>query len=261
MTLYETLTPLYDELFPIDPATPAFLDSLIAGESRPARPRLLDAGCATGAHALAMASRGWAALGIDSEAAMITVARERAGSLAARAEFLAADMLEIGDRFAGRAFELVLCLGNTLPHLVDSGAGGRSSGAAGGRSSGAAAFLAQARSLLAPGGALVLQTLNFSLPRVAPGFIFPELAAGGAMMRRSYLAPPPDHPQALRFSVELEAGGKTQRGETLLLPLGPRRIGTLLLEAGFAPPTRLSGWGGQPFDEATDLYCITIARA
>ena len=95
---------------------------------------------------------------------MIAAAREsagRAGDLGERASFFEADMLGIAKEFRGESFDLILCLGNTLPHLIGQGASD---------------FLGQARSLIAPGGALVLQTLNFSLPRIAPGFSFPELS-------------------------------------------------------------------------------------
>jgi len=244
MTLYETLAPLYDSLFPIDPRAAAFLASLVPAGGR--RPCVLDAGCATGGHALDLAELGWTAVGIDSEAAMISLALAAGASRGGgRASFYEADMLSLADRFAGRSFDLVLCLGNTLPHLL---------GAA------ASSFLAQAHALLAPGGALVLQTLNFSLPRVAPGFVFPEISGAGAVMRRSYHEPPQDQAPALRFVVELESGGLVQRGETLLTPLGPRDIGSLLARAGFGTPSRFSGWEGRGFDEAVDLYCLTVAK-
>ena len=43
MTLYETLAPIYNSLFPVDPRAPAFLNSLILGRDRPSGPRVLDA--------------------------------------------------------------------------------------------------------------------------------------------------------------------------------------------------------------------------
>jgi SAM-dependent methyltransferase len=253
MTLYESLAPLYDALFPVDPATAAFLDALADLRADGGPWRLLDAGCATGAQALALAAHGWTAVGIDSETSMIELARQQAigYGLQSRATFAEGDILGIEARFGGAAatpgdrFGLILCLGNTLPHLAEAGA---------------RSFLAQARALLAPGGALVLQTLNYSLPRVGPGFVFPEIAAQGATMRRSYQAAPLGQPGSLRFVVELESGGTTRRGETVLTPLAPRRIEDFLREAGFAAPARYAGWDGRAFDEAADLYCITVAR-
>jgi glycine/sarcosine N-methyltransferase len=248
MNLYEKLAPLYDGLFPLDSAASPFLDALVIGEGRSRGLRALDAGCATGAHALGLAALGWAVVGIDSEPAMISVARERAQTegLTERASFFEANILDIEERFGNGSFDLVLCLGNTLPHLGASGL---------------ASFLAQAHRILGLGGDLVLQTLNFSLPGIGSGYAFPEIAAGGATMRRSYQAPPRDHPESLRFVVELECEGQSRQTETLLLPLGPRRVESLLGDAGFRPPIRYSGWDGRPFDESRDHYCITVAAS
>jgi SAM-dependent methyltransferase len=257
MTLYESLAPLYDGFFPLDPKTPAFLASLVGAEARGTGPRVLDAGCATGALAISLAARGWTSVGIDSEAAMIERARGRAfrDGLAGRASFFEANILEIGERFGGQSFDLVLCLGNTLPHLVGADGGAGSAG-----DSAAAAFLAQARELLAPGAAVVLQTLNFSLAGVGPGFVFPVLSVGDAVMKRSYRDPPSESPGTLRFVVEMLRGGEARSSETLLLPLSPRRVGSLLQEAGLPEQARFAGWDGRPFDEGRDLYCITVAR-
>jgi glycine/sarcosine N-methyltransferase len=244
MTLYESLAPLYEALFPINPRTVPFLDSLVPGGAR--ERRVLDAGCATGSHALALAALGWSATGVDSEASMIALASARNPSPPGRCAFSVGDILDLNEGYEDASFDLVLCLGNTLPHLIGGGA---------------AAFLSQARGLLAPGGALVLQTLNFALPRIGPGFVFPELSAQGAVMRRSYQSPPPEQAGTLRFVVELETGAGVQVSETPLLPLAPARIEELLAEAGFAPPSRISGWDGAAFDEGRDLYCVTVAGA
>jgi SAM-dependent methyltransferase len=260
MKLYEALAPLYDRLFPPDPRATSFLDSLARHPRSPLgprgteSPRLLDAGCATGSQALALAALGWTAVGIDSEAAMIEAARERAAmqGRSNRATFREADILAAEALFGpprSPGFDLVLCLGNTLPHLVGEGGAGP------------AAFLRQAGRLLAPGGALVLQTLNFSLPGVGPGFAFPDIEAEGATMRRRYLEPPPGSPGLLRFVVELARDGETARGEALLAPLPPRLIGSMLAEAGFSSLARYSGWVGDLFEEDRDLFCVFVARA
>jgi glycine/sarcosine N-methyltransferase len=245
MPLYASLAPRFDDLFPAHPKAAAFLDEL---SSRRQSGRLaLDAGCATGAQALALAALGWTAFGVDTESAMIDIAKARALSagLAERSTFIEADILDLEDRFSGKSFDLILCLGNTLPHLLGDGA---------------ESFLAQARRLLVPDGSLVVQTINYALPGIGPGFIFPELKTAGARLRRHYASPPPGHPNALRFVTELELEAVVERGETILQPLSPMRIESLLREAGFGAIHRVSGWDGRPFDEATDLYCVTIAR-
>jgi glycine/sarcosine N-methyltransferase len=247
MPIYAALASSYDALFPASPQAGAFLDSL-PREGGPSGPRALDAGCATGSHALALAARGWTVVGLDSEAAMAAAAREAAlrAGLAERASFAQGDILDLAKRFGGESFDLVLCLGNTLPHLLGEGA---------------ASFLAQARELLRPGGSLVLQCLNFALPGIGPGYEFPRLEAGGAVLERRYALPPPEAPEALRFIARLTKGGRAETGEALLQPLRPARVSSLLAGAGFAPPELYSGWGGGPFDEGGDTYLIAVAGA
>ena len=258
MTLYESLAAVFDTLFPMNPKTPGFLVGLTTPEGRIPAPRVLDLGCATGAHAIALAELGWNAVGIDSEAAMIAEADRAAAraGVAGRLSFAVMDMREIGTRFSGQAFDLMLCLGNTLPHLA-----GADRADAGDPHAEIARFLGAAHALLAPGAALVVQTLNFQREEIGPGYHFPELVSGDLTLRRSYHEPPAGQPGTLRFVVELIRGPATDRGETTLVPLAPARLREMLREAGFAHLTCHSGWDGAPFDEARDLQCITVARA
>jgi glycine/sarcosine N-methyltransferase len=248
MSLYALLASSYDELFPIAPDAAPFLDALAGRAGRRAEGlRALDAGCATGAHALALAALGWTALGLDSEAAMISVARAAAlkAGLSERAAFVEASILDLRRQAAKGSFDLILCLGNTLPHLLGGGA---------------ESFLAQARESLRPDGALVLQILNFALPGMGAGYAFPALDAYGVAMRRRYEAPPPGMPDALRFVAELTKEGRTASAETLLRPLPPSSLASLLAEAGFSPPALFSGWDGGLFDEGRDPYLLAVAR-
>ena len=199
-----------------------------------------------------LAALGWTAVGIDFEAANDKRrSRKRAQSegLTERTSFFEANIIEIEERFGNGSFDLVLCLGNTLPHLGALGSWLPSS--------------LKPDRVLASGGDLVLQTLNFSLPGIRPRLMLsPRSRPVGATMRRSYQAPPMDHPESLRFVVELECEEKLRQfSETLLLPHGPRRMDSLLGDAGFRKPIRYSGWDGRPFDESRDLYCITVAAS
>ncbi len=61
MSLYDRISRLYDELFPVNPAAVEAIESMIPRE---AEKRILDLGAATGGHARAFADRGWDILGI-----------------------------------------------------------------------------------------------------------------------------------------------------------------------------------------------------
>jgi SAM-dependent methyltransferase len=76
---------------------------------------ILDVGCGTGGHARALGEHGMNVIGIDPSRAMIDKARANPHPENVRFEHTT-----LSD-FAGRGvmrFEAILCLGNTLPHLV-----------------------------------------------------------------------------------------------------------------------------------------------
>jgi glycine/sarcosine N-methyltransferase len=248
MSLYESIAASYDELFPLPKAATAFLDSLVRDSPWPRR--VLDIGCATGAQALALAARGWLAAGLDSETAMIEVARARAAreGLSSRASFSVGDMRDLGSRFERASLDLVLCLGNTLPHLAEL-----------------RPFLSEAGALLKSGGALVLQLLNYSRPGTGPGFSFTEAKAPGLTMRRHYERAAEEE-KALRFVVELQGAKGVSIEETILHPIFPKSLAALLEEAGLGGIDFRPSWdaalapAGQAFDEGRDQYLIAIAR-
>ncbi len=116
-------------------------------ESAPAR-RVLDLGCGTGEHARFLAEKGFEVVGVDRSEPLIEEARRDAGD---GVRFVAADLAAL-DRttdpdLADGSFGGAICLGNTLPHLVDRG--------------GLERMAAGLRRLLAPGAPLVLQILNY----------------------------------------------------------------------------------------------------
>jgi SAM-dependent methyltransferase len=87
--------------------------------------RVLDVACGTGQHAIALARRGYAVVGTDLSPGMIGQARVNVTRAA-----VAGDGVETGTvrfevagfgaltRRAGRGFDTLLCLGNSLPHLL-----------------------------------------------------------------------------------------------------------------------------------------------
>ena len=83
----------------------------------------LDVGCGTGAYALAGARAGLETTGTDISEAMLTQARNNAARLGIDVNWRQADMLELPRIFSGATpastnFDLILCMGNTLPHLL-----------------------------------------------------------------------------------------------------------------------------------------------
>jgi SAM-dependent methyltransferase len=107
--------------------------------------RVLDTACGTGQHAIALAKEGCRVHGTDLSGAMVARARENAAAAGVEVPF---SQLGFGELDAlGGTFDAVLCVGNSLPHLLTEAAVDMA--------------LAEFASVLEPGGLLVIQNRNF----------------------------------------------------------------------------------------------------
>lgn len=79
--------------------------------------RVLDVACGTGMHAIELAKRGYESMGADVSAAMIERARANAHAAGVATPFVIAGFGALLEK-AGGQFDALLCLGNSLPHLL-----------------------------------------------------------------------------------------------------------------------------------------------
>jgi glycine/sarcosine N-methyltransferase len=77
----------------------------------------LDAGCGTGLHAVVLARLGVRTVASDLSAEMLEQARRNAVEQEVRVEWVQADFTNLAERIKG-PFEALLCLGNSLPHVL-----------------------------------------------------------------------------------------------------------------------------------------------
>ena len=113
-------------------------------------PRVLDAGCGTGMHAIALATEGFQAAGADISGEMIRQAKTNTEMANKAVEFKPAGFGELAKAFSDSAhfpFDGLICLGNSLPHMLSKEA---ISGA-----------LADMANCLCSGGVLLIQNRNF----------------------------------------------------------------------------------------------------
>jgi SAM-dependent methyltransferase len=242
MAVYEQLSAVYDELFPQNPAATAYILGLLQG--KPAA-RILDLGSATGSQALDLAARGHLVQGFEPSPAMLRLAREKARVRGLPTRFEELRMQDAGDSLKPRSLDLVLCLGNTLPHLRD-------------KAELLALFHVLAQALL-PGGSLVLQLLNYDRVDAAMAeghYNFPELKIGRLTFRRFYA---PQSEGRLAFRTEISQDGVVEVDETSLRPFRKAEIETALEASGFLPPEARSGWQAAGFDLESDPYLILTA--
>jgi SAM-dependent methyltransferase len=254
MGFYESISPWYDHIFPVDPQAVRFL----AARARPGA-RLLDLACGTGGQALALARLGFAVTGVDLDQAMIRLARAKAraegggagGSKGAGpgVEFRAMDMREAG-RVLPAGFGLVYCIGNSLVHLENEQAIG--------------ALLASCRRLLEPGGGLVVQILNYDRILARHLVELPTLVSEDpplAFERRYDYA---EGDRRVRFRTRLRVGGpgeeRTVDNTVPLWILGWQALERLVRDAAFDELQVFGGFGGEPLGPDS-LPLVLYARA
>lgn len=145
---YDALAPMFDVMTDWDARLAVEGPFLCAQLEAVAARRVLDFACGSGGHALWLAERGYAVVGLDISPAMIRLARQKAQAHGVDVSF---EVIGPGEMptLPGAPFDAVLCLGNSLPHLLT-------------QDELIAALRAMARALR-PDGVLILQNLNYDL--------------------------------------------------------------------------------------------------
>lgn len=224
MGFYEEISRVYERIFPAGETQVRFLlDAL--GES-PSK-RLLDVACGTGAYSRALARKGYTVTGIDLDPAMIDKARVKAREEGIPVAFETGDMRNLG---AFRDCGSIICLGNSLPHLLTPHE--------------IQGTLGEMYKALAIGGVVVLQVVNYNrmLSKRLPSL--PEIrdSEGSLVFKRFY-----DYRDdgLIDFRTELSVGtaGREQvyRNTVPLRPILVEELTDWLESAGFG---QIRAWGG-----------------
>jgi ubiquinone/menaquinone biosynthesis C-methylase UbiE len=227
---------------------------------------VLDCACGTGGHAIALAERGYRVTGSDISAQMIARAQAHAERAGIAIPFAVARFQDLYSTVNAQ-FDAVLCLGNSLPHVLTDAA--------------ALESLLNMRVCLRSGGALILHNLNYDKrwkekPRwfaVNAGTLderetlvwrfadySEEQGAGGeAQMTTS-------HASRITFNIALFT--KKENGVWLVdvqstqqHPYRQNEIEMLLRRAGFREIAFYGNLQGDPFDveQSPDLVAVAMA--
>ncbi|MBN2548929.1 MAG: class I SAM-dependent methyltransferase [Anaerolineales bacterium] len=217
--------------------------------------RVLDAATGTGMHAIALAQRGYPAAGADLSAGMIARARQNAAAAGAAVRFEAAGFGALAQTFGRAAFDAVLCLGSSLPHLLSK--------------ADLIAALADFAACLRPGGLFLAQNINFDrvLERKAR-WGEPRSHRQGQEERLFLRLYDFDPDGLLTFHVlTLRRDGQDPWAltttSTRLRPLPQADLQTALGEAGFDQVRWYGSLEDIPFDPASsgNLVCAAILPA
>jgi glycine/sarcosine N-methyltransferase len=250
-TFYDRLAPVFDAM--TDWASRLefegpFLRQLL--EQVAAR-SVLDAACGTGGHALALAGWGYRVAGADASPAMIGLARAKAAAVE-NVAFHVAGLGQLAPRFA--PFDAVLCLGNSLPHLL-TGAGLQTA-------------LADLAACLRAGGLLILHNLNYDRRwRVRPRWF---AVNSGLHQGRQVLVwrfadyvetpEPRIHFHVAVFDQQDDGDWSVEVNSTPQRPLFQADLERLLPAAGLTSASYYGDLAGAPFDPDESPDLVVVAR-
>lgn len=229
---------------------PFLVEQLIPQRSdRPLR--VLDAACGTGMHVIELARRGFDCAGADLVPEMITQARLNAANAGVNIRFEAAGFGQLAHTFTTGSFDALLCLGNSLPHVLTTKA--------------LAESLADFSACLRPGGRVFIQNRNFNAVLARRDrWMEPQAAAEGNnewLFQRFYDFEPDG---LIRFNiVTLKRSGhgdwRSEVSSTFLYPQTQAEIESALRTAGFYSIHSFGSMQGEPFDPLSSGNLIISA--
>jgi SAM-dependent methyltransferase len=243
-TGYQDLAQHYSLLFPLNDRQRGFFEHL--REDGPAD-SVVDVGCGTGEHLSWFSARNLRAYGLEPDAGMFRELGRR--SWPGRTPTLVRAGMDALPGAIGERVDLVLCLGNTLPHLADPAAVQRAvRGMAG---------------TLAPRGRLVLQTVNFDRVLGEAGPAFPVIErvlpdGGRVAFFREY-----DRealPGRLLFKTRLVTPAGERRAAWPLLPLLREELERCVADAGLGAVRVFGDYDRSPFSAAAPALIVVGTR-
>ena len=213
---------------------------------------VLDSACGTGMHAIALAQKGYAAVGADLSPRMVERARENARQAGVTVRFEAAGFGELAINFGQSRFDALLCLGNSLPHLLSEAELSRAMG--------------DFAACLRPGGMLLIQNRNFdAVVKRRERWMEPQSFREGEsewLFLRFYDY---DEDGLISFNIVnlRREGGQPwaqQVMTTRLRPLLQAETVRLLGKAGFHDIACYGDMSGAPFNPESSGNLIVVAR-
>ncbi len=208
---------------------------------------VLDTACGTGWHAIALAKKGYRTAGLDASPAMIERAVTNAEETGVKVRFEVADFNQL-DRFPEK-FDAILCLGNSLPHLLSQEA--------------LVQALRKIRERLSAGGVVILHNLNYDLRlKNKPRFFAANGSADTLVWRFADYGP-----EFITFHTALferNPGEKTpswsvEVNSTLQRPLRTQALDEALRGVGLGKIEHFGGLDGSPFNPETSGDLVIVA--
>ena len=237
MNFYNTLSKVYDVIFPEDEEVTEFLCKDLKKQSD-----VLDLACGTGSYAIALGNRGYRVTGVDLDSTMIDLAIKKDSK--SLVNFIAEDMLTFTEKINKEKYNMVYCVGNSLVHLEGIEA--------------VKALSQNVYNILYSQGEFLLQIINFdrildnnikSLPTI-------ERKEKGISFQRNY--------NRVKDKIEfktilfVQAEGQKYENSVGLLPIRSKELKEILLAIGFSKVEVYGDFSGKKYEKEDYL---TVIRA
>ena len=211
---YTSISKYYSEIFPFNPMQLKFVKNKL-GELT--GKHILDIGCATGELSFQLAAGGAEVTGIDLNEDLLqqAIGNKKHEKLT----FQQGNMLELAQDFSPQQFDAVLCFGNTLVHLNSEEL--------------VLQMLEGAKTVLKPGGQLLIQLLNYDYICSEPVEALPVIDTENIKFIRRYNFTDDSDLIGFQTDLEIKAINRIVSNETPLLALKSETLKTLLERAGF----------------------------
>ncbi len=208
--------------------------------------RVLDAGCGSGVHAVLLSKLGLQVVAADVSPGMVAQAKANTHRHGERVELLASALTDLEHTASGE-FDGILCLGNTLPHLLKEEDVWRT--------------LCGFNSLLSQSGVVILQVLNYSKILRSSERMVGVTEGDGATFVRFY----DFEKDSLQFNtlvIKREQGRpRHQWLSTNLYPWRRDQLDNLFRQTGFHNVSWYGDLSLNPFDEDKSSNLVVVASS
>ncbi|MDO9086814.1 MAG: class I SAM-dependent methyltransferase [Anaerolineaceae bacterium] len=214
---------------------------------------ILDTACGTGMHAIALVKAGHRVSAADLFPEMIEKSQQNAHNAGVQVRFESAGLGEMAKTFGGNQFDLLLCLGNSLPHLT--------------KEDELNASLEDFLSVLRPGGMVFIQNRNFdAVMHQQERWMEPQTYQSEAsewIFQRFYDFLPNGQ---IRFNIVTlkrnnDSDWQSVVNTTLLRPQISSELEHQLVQAGFREVHAYGSMQGEPFSpESSGNLIITATK-
>jgi len=213
--------------------------------------RVLDCACGSGQHAIEFARWGHEVSGCDISPAMLRLAERNASAAGVDVAFFEAGLTDVARKAQGGRFDAVICLGNSLPHLLSQRELDQS--------------MRSIRRVLEPGGICISQIRNYDrIVRENLRFMPPTSAMQGNREFLFFRMLDIYGPRRVDFNIirfSREAGKWTHSVQTTRLrPILKNHMETALGRAGFTDVRHYGDYGFTAYETEKTLDLITVAR-